>query len=335
MTAGLEVLVNRLRGTDDDRPLKHKGDKIGADGLTCPLDGGTSLGIDYKPHRDDPSVWVGVAYCRSGGHSEIDDIAAAVGLSSAEIREGNEALRYKYRPPGARRRPPDRTDEWTAALWADSDRLDRLRAFGISDDVLRDVNAGWDGERYTFPVYEPFGEVGDILINVRRYRPEPPEDEPKWLSWAGSGAQLYPDVPDGKVVLTEGEKDCLVARSLGLPAVTNTGGALCWRDEWSTLLTGRLVFIVYDRDRAGVAGSKKVARSLRAVGCSVVVVRLPLPFRPTHGADVADFVSDGGDLRALLNDTYLAAKRREPRPKPRLSLPVAPGQPHSVTKGHA
>ena len=62
---GLEELVNRLLpeeeppcgaqrrpGAGDDRPLKRRGDKIGRDGLRCPVCGEPKLGIDYKPRRD-------------------------------------------------------------------------------------------------------------------------------------------------------------------------------------------------------------------------------------------------------------------------------------------
>ena len=316
---GLEELARRiLRLPGSADPLSHKGDKVGIEGLVCPLDGG-KLGIHYKQHQDGASG-IAVAWC-SRRHSNIDAVAAAVGMSTSDLRANNELLWAKYRQYG---RPVFSVSEadvsrWVDNLWADKALLGYLTNHRlISPDITRAVRLGHDGERYTRPVVQDTGPFVDRLIGVRRYLPNPPAGVDKVLSAPGSRVGLYPYVPPrSHIALVEGESDCEAALSLGLAAVTNTGGARCWRSEWSERLAGRHVSIVYDRDKAGVEGAIKVAPQLRAVGCTVCIVKLPMPYRETHGNDVTDFIKSGGNLRRLLNETNRAQIHERPRPIPR------------------
>ncbi|MEP6658853.1 MAG: hypothetical protein ABJD24_02940 [Acidimicrobiales bacterium] len=222
--SGVEELVRRLLGEPyNTRPLKHKDDKIGRDGLTCPLDGSTSLGIDFKPHRDGAGDWIAVAWCNRD-HSDIDAIARAVGMGAGEVHTDNRQLRHKYQPRDKPEFSSADSDvsRWTEDLWCDKALLRYLRqARRIGPGVIRAVRLGHDGERYTLPVYEDRGApFGRLLIGIRRYLPNPPVDVTKMLSAPGSRAGLFPDIPSGNnVVLVEGEFDCLAARSIGLPAV--------------------------------------------------------------------------------------------------------------------
>jgi putative DNA primase/helicase len=77
------------------------------------------------------------------------------------------------------------------------------------------------------------------------------------------------------IYLCEGEADCLCALSHGLEAVTVTGGAGNWRDEFSPHFEGRDVAICYDADLTGYIGAHKVAARLVAVAAKVRILIWP------------------------------------------------------------
>lgn len=131
---------------------------------------------------------------------------------------------------------------------------------GIWHTTVIDYKIGHDGDRFTIPIYDAEGHV----VNIRRYKHD---GEPKMLSWrAGYGASRLFPFPEligiGPVYLMEGEWDCLLARQHGLPAITSTGGAGSWNDDWTSFLAGRDVVICYDNDDAGRAGAIMVATKL-------------------------------------------------------------------------
>ena len=329
--SGIEELVRRLLGQpDNDRPLKHKGDKIGVDGLTCPFAGhGNSLGIDYAPHCDGAGDWIPKAWCRTGHHSDIDTIAAATGMTSAELREGNHNLRYKYQTRGFVPALPseDAVRAYRRRLKSRPDKVRVLRSMGITVPVLNRWQVGLDvDERFTVPIRVSTDLVIDQLVAMRWYKPDADPTDPddrKWQTNAGGSVHLVMPPRPGPYALCAGEKDAMRAESGGLNAATNTGGEETFRVEWARQLALQgSGFIVYDRDAAGVRGSRKAAEMIRAAGGDATIVELPLPYREKRGLDVTDFLNGGGDLRALLNEAW--QKRRKPRPKPRLSSSIAP-----------
>ena len=156
---------------------------------------------------------------------------------------------------------------------------------GIHEDTMRAFTLGWMGGKVTLPVKSAAGE----WINIRSC---PPDGSLRGRY--GRGTQLYPDIPkDGLVVICEGEWDCLLARSMGIPAITGTGGAGTWHPEWTGLLDAAGVkdaVIAYDADTAGKSGAAKVASSLST---SLDPARI----RAVHwdpGEDLSDWVLKSG-----------------------------------------
>ena len=96
------------------------------------------------------------------------------------------------------------------------------------------------------------------------------------------------------VLITEGELDTLVCWSKNTPAVSSTGGAMSFQEEWLTLLKGFDVHICFDNDEAGHRGVLKVLEYLP--NAKVVFVPKNVP----NVKDISDYVSHGGDLHALL-----------------------------------
>ena len=101
-----------------------------------------------------------------------------------------------------------------------------------------------------------------------------------------------------RVVVTEGELDTLVLTSLNIHAVTSTGGAMTFSDDFAlqlqSITTQDNIYFCFDNDEAGANGMVRALTHLP--GAKVV-------FIPEHPGvkDVTDFVSRGGDFHALLS----------------------------------
>jgi hypothetical protein len=176
---------------------------------------------------------------------------------------------------------------------------------GLTPATLEQFKIGWDGKRYTIPMYE-----AGALVNVRRYDPNNTKGM-KMMPWGkGHGkARLYVAGDLAKatsVAICEGELDAIkYHQETGMCAVSGTGGAGHWKDEWSPLFVGKHVAILYDNDAAGRKGAGKVAKSLRRAGAKSV--RLPLLTVLAPGEDVTDWYVTARFttelLRRVINNT--------------------------------
>jgi len=144
--------------------------------------------------------------------------------------------------------------------------------------------------RVAFPIRRDDGK----LVNVRLYQQG--SSDFKVISWGkGYGkAKLFPapsTLRDEVVLLCEGEKDCVTARSQGFNAITQTAGCNTWSDKFTRFFSDRDVVIAYDADEKGAAGAKKVAKKLIKVAKRVRVIAWPeyMGFSPDHGEDLCDF----------------------------------------------
>jgi hypothetical protein len=206
---------------------------------------------------------------------------------------------------------PARVDGWHSALASSPDRLEWFEyKRGITLETLRKHNIGWDGSRYTIPVYDEKGEI----VNIRRYSPG---GEPKVINWPGHGspARLYPlttlmDNPH-EVIFCEGEFDTIYGLQEGVHAITSTSGVRTrWRDEWSSWFEGRVVYLCLDRDKEGRRSSRKLTEALSSVASEVRVIDLPYPFGSKK--DLTDYFLDGGTASRLIQ---LAKSDDSPEPE--------------------
>lgn len=221
-----------------------------------------------------------------------------------------EAVIASYRAPerqDARRDddvPPSYIDEAIVTssyerLIADASHLEFLATRrGLTRETVERFQLGHDGQRYYIPIRDAEGRV----VNIRRYKPGARSHE-KMISWRqGFGtARLFPlsaldftgSVDDAApVCLFEGEMDTMLAVQLGLCAITTTGGAGTWRDQWNQHFRGRRVIICYDVDDAGRAGALNIARALSGTAREIFIIHLPLA--EPAGADFTDFIVGHG-----------------------------------------
>jgi|15BtaG_2_1085339.scaffolds.fasta_scaffold04457_4 DNA primase len=164
----------------------------------------------------------------------------------------------------------------------------------ISEKTLEDFGISWDGNRIVYPVRNLEGKT--IFCNYRR---DPvSEMDPKYMYDKGASVSLYgaDKIKDeSTVVICEGQNDALVCWSNGIPAVTSTGGALSFQEDWAELLNDKEVLVAMDDDKAGAQGTVKILNYLPRAK----VVLFPIP-NDSEINDISDMVIHGGDLHELM-----------------------------------
>lgn len=144
---------------------------------------------------------------------------------------------------------------------------------------LKPVRSGYG--RIVIPIYDHDGN----LANIRLYLPD---GQPKILSWSGGlGAnRLYP-MPEidkeGLVLICEGEKDTICARSHGFEAYTQTSKRMKWPVEQLRLFKNRDIMICYDADQPGAKYANAAASELAKVASSVRILNWPVYMLPANG----------------------------------------------------
>lgn len=158
--------------------------------------------------------------------------------------------------------------------------LDHLHEFGITDEVIEHFQLGYNDLRIIFPIK---GKTGR-WVNLRKYLPTQERsgasaNTPKMIQTRGLGSKrYYPyeafDDKYNEIFIVEGEKDCLVARSQGLNAVTNTAGSNIPTQE-IYLFADKIVYLMLDTDAAGTRTTKQYIQLLRTVAKEVHQIVLP------------------------------------------------------------
>jgi DNA primase len=128
----------------------------------------------------------------------------------------------------------------------------------LSRDVVQDAGLFIKSGNLAIPVFD-----ADRKQIFCKYRTPPWESGgAKYLYDKGASLSLYgiEGLKDADmVVITEGELDALSVRTAGVYAVSSTGGAMAFREEWAPLFDGKKVYIMFDNDRAGMTGAFHVA----------------------------------------------------------------------------
>lgn len=171
-----------------------------------------------------------------------------------------------------------------------------LCSWGISEKVIDRYKIGFSNaeQRFYFPIKTKY----DFLVNVRKYMPpqyrEGKTKAPKCLGITGcNDARFWPLEAFEKetIFIVEGEKDCLVAISQGLNAVTSTGGANIPATDYS-IFRGKKVYIMTDSDEAGDNIASKYVDIISGQTNTIKRIRLPVK-------DFTDYFVKYGDANVL------------------------------------
>jgi putative DNA primase/helicase len=198
------------------------------------------------------------------------------------------------------------------------------------------ANGHDSGAKRIVAEYDYYDADGALVFQVVRFEPKDfrqrvPAPGGKW-TWKTKGTkkflyhlpQLIEAVAAGRTIyVVEGEKAVAEVEKLGLPATCSPGGALKWRPDYGTPLTGGDVVILTDNDDPGRAHASDVAGKLTGIAKSIRLLALP---DLAEKGDVYDWVQSGGTkeaLEALVAETPLyehkpeaaAAKAREAKPE--------------------
>ena len=135
--------------------------------------------------------------------------------------------------------------------------------YGLSLETIKKYRIGYKQGKYAIPI-----EISPGKWQIKLH---------KGHQTKGAKAAIYPPnvIKDDMdyIIITEGEFKAYLLLQLGFMAVTNTAGALTWKQEWNSSFRGFNVVVAYDNDEAGKKGSKKVAGSLKGTSKSVKIIR--------------------------------------------------------------
>lgn len=161
-------------------------------------------------------------------------------------------------------------------------------------------------------IYDYTDAEGSTLFQVCRLQPKAfrtrrPDGHGGWHQGLGPVEPVLYRLPRlvgaDKVLIVEGEKDVETGERLSLPpdwAVTCSPFGVCqWRDEYSAVLAGKVVYLCPDNDAPGQDHLMQVGLSL--VGRARQTLLVPLP---AEVKDLSEWVANGGDpaaFSALLN----------------------------------
>lgn len=191
-----------------------------------------------------------------------------------------------------------------------------MKKRGLTESIIKEFDIGYDGKvrRYVIPIRDADGN----LINLRRYKTKDSQ-RAKFTNADGWGSPpaLFPlpQLADAeRVLVLEGELDALLCIDYGFGAVSGTGGALRWGNDWARHFAGKHVYVCYDNDDDGRRGARKAAHAISKVAASVVVLPALLP--DVEKSDVTDWFLAGGtpeELQAIMDAADEAAEA-EPSP---------------------
>lgn len=211
--------------------------------------------------------------CGKGGAekeflAEYFDVDTKIGKYAFEYWEKKGTLPF----------PTDEAvDKYHQRLLKSPKDLAILESFGITLDTIKELKIGLDDFRVVFPIKSRRG----YWVNLRRYLPPQrrlaDSKEPKCLNLRGLGQRRYypyEAFDQQEVVVVEGEKDCVAARSQGLNAVTGTGGSAIPVDEVG-LFKDKDVVLMLDSDTVGQRSVNTYLQLLKNLASSIRIIRLP------------------------------------------------------------
>lgn len=151
-----------------------------------------------------------------------------------------------------------------------------LKAIGVTDDVIEELEIGWEYNRLIFPIKSRSG----YYVNLRKYMPPGSlrnKHTPKTIHVRGLGhARYFPyhAFDEQEIFIVEGEKDLAVARSQNINAVTSTSGGRIPTDQIH-LFKNKDVYIMVDTDNVGTRLATQYKTILNDIAKSVHRVILP------------------------------------------------------------
>ncbi|HYF77342.1 MAG TPA: CHC2 zinc finger domain-containing protein [Symbiobacteriaceae bacterium] len=233
----------------------------------------------------------------------VKDLAARAGI---ELPERDQQPERRRQTPAGLPAPVSVADGDLERQVSALDRHPEVISFlqdqrRLSPDVIRRARLGYDAQqgRVVIPMLNASGQVERTRLYDWQHK-----HPGRKMIW-GPGTEkprLYPTwaLQERDLLLTAGEMDTLAVWSLGIPAVTGTGGEKTWGKQYTQPLAGKKITICYDVDPEGQEGAQRVAAELVKVAAEVRVLTLPLAWtKKGDDKDLTDWVRAGGTVEQL------------------------------------
>lgn len=209
----------------------------------------------------------------------------------------------------------------------------------LSESTINFRRLGFDGHRIVIPIVNEF----KICVNAKLYDPLGKRHNlPKMINFRrdgeersfGSPEMLYPlDVMDeareeGKVVVCEGEWDCLLMNDLGIHAVTTTAGSKSWPSQYNEEFRGLDVIVAYDNDKDGIKYDKRTVLK-NIIDVARKVRRLDIPKiemgEGKQTKDIADWYKVDSTMRtkSAWEEQFAKARVLADNPDQKIEAPQA------------
>lgn len=184
---------------------------------------------------------------------------------------------------------------------------------GLTEETIRLYKIGLDSDKITIPVADADGSY----VNIRYYNPYAASGRNKYSNYRdGSTLELVPWetlLKQPTVYLTEGELKAYALLQRGYPGLAPTSGANTWKPEWSELFRGKIVYIIFDIDRAGQQAAQKRAKELYAFARVVYLVHIPIDVVTFPKGDVCDFFGPYRGTKENFDAAVRGAKPWQPQ----------------------
>lgn len=189
---------------------------------------------------------------------------------------------------------------------------------GYNMDTVKKFKLGWGkGANIIIPITDSNGVCYNFKLKSDPTRPVPAKG---MYSIEGRGkkrlfnekvltAKTKKDTE--RVIICEGEWDCMLLDQMGYPAVTSTGGVQSFDESWIPAFNKfTKVYLCFDNDRnnAGQQGIKKTAEMFHSKGIRVFIVNLPSPLVTEDKVDVTDFFTKRKKTKADFTELLKSAQ---------------------------
>jgi len=186
------------------------------------------------------------------------------------------------------------------------------------------VNAPKQSKLSLVATYDYRDAEGTLLFQKQRFvdengkktfRQRRPDGNGEWTYQLGEVPRVLYRLPqimnavahNNVIWIVEGEKDADTLVAQGFEATTMPNGAGSWNEVHTEPLAGATVAIVADNDEVGYEHAQDVAEQLRAVGCEVMIMKPPSPYK-----DVTDLYEAGKDAYHLIEFNGNEEESQEP-----------------------
>jgi len=239
----------------------------------CPFHGGDS---EFTV-RANNGFWNCHTKCGNGHLEKL----YAVRMSMAE-EDAYKELRGRVSEETAQQPVlPDgkKVEEWARNLLTGdgAEARDYLERHAISEKLWEHAHIGMANERLRFPVLDVEGRITNVKTVPYRDSDNSNKMSVRFAKMIAYPLWLVADyhVAGRPLVICEGEPDCLALLSIGVNAITTTGGCATLRTKhfpagFIPTGEGSEVIICFDNDDPGKKAEAKMRNDLRKIGVAVI-----------------------------------------------------------------